>query len=232
MVTLGKWKNYTLTLSVKPNCLTISLEDPTDSLVYSFDCSGRLWTALEGQISYRRGLDGKIVAKWTAAPDQRERRWLPPEEARRLEEHARQICADLSADLHTQPDILSTPLPPEAAPLFQRIAAFSPARYQADVAQYQRVYRPVGILPPDQYMSVVLQASEGCSFNTCTFCTFYRDRPFRIKTAAEFQTHAAAVRDFLGDGLSLRRTIFLGDANALVIPTQRLLPMLDIIHAV
>jgi len=38
--------------------------------------------------------------------------------------------------------------------------------------------KPVGILPPDQYMAVVLQAAEGCAFNTCTFCDFYRDRSF------------------------------------------------------
>jgi radical SAM superfamily enzyme YgiQ (UPF0313 family) len=90
----------------------------------------------------------------------------------------------------------------------------------------------VGILPPDQYMAVVLQATEGCSFNTCTFCNFYRDRPFRIKSPGEFRLHAEAVRDFLGLGLSLRRTIFLGDANALVTPMPRLLPLLEAVHQV
>jgi radical SAM superfamily enzyme YgiQ (UPF0313 family) len=79
---------------------------------------------------------------------------------------------------------------------------------------------------------VVLQAAEGCSFNTCTFCTFYRDRPFRIKPPDEFSTHAEAVRDFLGDGLSLRRTIFLGDANALVIPQRQQQPLFDSVRAV
>ncbi len=115
---------------------------------------------------------------------------------------------------------------------FERALAFDAARSAADVAQYYDVYHPVGILPPDQYFSVVLQAAEGCSFNTCTFCTFYKDRPFRIKTPEEFRAHAEAVRHFLGDGLSLRRTLFLGDANALVIPQRMLVPLLDVAREV
>ena len=33
-------------------------------------------------------------------------------------------------------------------------------------------------------------------------------------------------------GLSLRRTVFLGDANALIVPTPKLLPLLDVVHQV
>jgi radical SAM superfamily enzyme YgiQ (UPF0313 family) len=108
---------------------------------------------------------------------------------------------------------------------------FSPERYAADVNAYAQVYKPVGILPPDQYMAVVLQATLGCSFNTCTFCNFYHDRPFRIQDPVSFRAHVAAVKNYLAEGLSLRRTIFLGDANALVIPMPRLLALLDVIHA-
>jgi radical SAM superfamily enzyme YgiQ (UPF0313 family) len=111
-------------------------------------------------------------------------------------------------------------------------AQFNLERAQTDIQRYHQVYYPVGILPPDQYMAVVLQLTEGCSFNTCTFCNFYRDRPFHIKQPDAFLEHAVAVREFLGKGLSLRRTIFLGDANALVTPMVRLIPLLDQIHRV
>ncbi len=123
-------------------------------------------------------------------------------------------------------------LPPEACQLFERALSFDAQRSQADAARYRQVYKPVGILPPDQYMALVLQVTEGCSFNTCTFCTFYKDRPFRIKPLDEFKAHAEAVRDFLGGGLSLRRTIFLGDANALVTPMPRLLKLVEAVHEV
>jgi radical SAM superfamily enzyme YgiQ (UPF0313 family) len=38
------------------------------------------------------------------------------------------------------------------------------------------------------------------------------------------------VKAFLGEGLSLRRTIFLGDANALVVPMSKLVPLIKIVH--
>jgi radical SAM superfamily enzyme YgiQ (UPF0313 family) len=78
---------------------------------------------------------------------------------------------------------------------------------------------------------VVLQATEGCSYNRCSFCTFYRDRPFRIKSAAEFAQHIQDVTGFLGAGVSLRRSVFLADANAVVIAQHLLLPILDLANS-
>ncbi|MBE0685392.1 MAG: radical SAM protein, partial [Anaerolineaceae bacterium] len=63
-----------------------------------------------------------------------------------------------------------------------------------------------------------------------TFCSFYRDRPFLIKSPVYFDHHIADVKKFLGNGLSLRRTIFLGDANALVVPIKKLIPLMETIH--
>ncbi len=230
MVTLAQWRGGSLTVSAKANCLTLSLQSSGETAVFSFDGAGRLWTAMRGGNSYRRGLDGKIVAKWQTPQAGRGRRWLAPAESVELIGHACAMAAALLEDVLAGALPLDPPLDAPALDSLKAAAAFTPARAQADVEAYHGVYRPVGILPPDQYMAVVLQAAEGCSFNTCTFCTFYKDRRFRIKTPAEFRAHAAAVKDYLAGGLSLRRTIFLGDANALVIPTPRLLPLLEITH--
>lgn len=227
MVILGTWKKRSLTLSIKANNLTISLQADDGAQVYSYDGEGRLWTAMRAGISYRRGLNGRVVAKWGARSGIRDRRWLSAEEARLLEEDARSMAADLINALRNGDVDLETSLDHASWTLLSRASAFDAQRYLADVAAYHRVYKPIGILPPDQYMAVVLQATEGCSFNTCTFCTFYRDRPFRIKTPLELGQHIQAVTGYLGAGMSLRRTIFLGDANALVTPMQRLLPMLE-----
>jgi hypothetical protein len=243
MVILGKWKQFSVSLRYMSNVLTISLQSKDSaSRVYSFDASGRLWTAMVAGVSYRRGLNGKTVAKWQTASTggmdaPRERRWLSPGEAAELQEEARQTSVDLYRALLDGEVSLSAPadggaLPPNYQPLFEKSIDFRAVRYEQDVQHYHQVYKPVGILPPDQYMAVVLQATEGCSFNTCTFCNFYRDRRFRIKPSAEFREHALAVRDFLGAGLSLRRTLFLGDANALVIPMPRLLELLEITRQV
>jgi len=230
MVINGNWNGWLVTVSVKPNCLTVSIEAHGDTQVYSYDYAGRLWTALVDRLSYRRGLDGKMVAKWQAEGGERQRRWLLPEEARQVEEQARQRMRDLYLAIQSQSARLDVQLPDLGVLGFERLIAFDTQASQADIARYFQVYKPVGILPPDQYFAVVLQATEGCSFNTCTFCDFYRDRPFRIKTPDEFRTHAQAVRQFLGDGLSLRRTIFLGDANALTVPMSRLLPLIEVVH--
>ena len=72
-----------------------------------------------------------------------------------------------------------------------------------------------------------MQATHGCSHNACTFCTFYQDIPFRIKSPDEFRSHVAGVLDFFGPALAMRRSIFLADANALVVPMPRLLALLE-----
>ncbi len=231
MVILTRWRGQSLTLSTKPNCLTLSLQSGKETRVFSFDGEGRFWTGMVENISYRRGLDGKIVAKWQEEGNlRRERRWLSQEESTVLQENAREICAVLLNDIQSGQLTLNPALDERGWSFLKRAAEFTPDRYRQDVARYHAVYRPVGILPPDQYMAVVLQAAEGCSFNTCTFCNFYRDRPFRIKKTDEFREHMKAVREFLGEGLSLRRTIFLGDANALVIPMPKLVALMEAVH--
>ncbi len=232
MVILGKYKGQSLTLSVKPGSLTLSLSGPSDSRVYSFDHTGRLWTAMLAGISYRRGLNGKVVAKWAENGQDRQRRWLSEQETSQLEETSRRAAAEVMAGIESGAAELNCELPRLGHIGLRQASAFDQEAYRQDVSQYHQVYQPVGILPPDQYMAVVLQATEGCSFNTCTFCDFYRDRPFRIKKPESFRAHAQAVRAYLGEGLKLRRTLFFGDANALVTPMPRLLPLFDIANQV
>ncbi|MCK4772982.1 MAG: radical SAM protein [Candidatus Latescibacteria bacterium] len=98
-----------------------------------------------------------------------------------------------------------------------------------DAARFAEIYTPVGILPPDQYMAQVVQLTHGCSFNTCTFCTFYRDIPFRVKSPSELRQHLVEVDRFLGRGTSLRHSLFLGDANALAVPMDMLEPLFEIV---
>ncbi|HWQ04132.1 MAG TPA: radical SAM protein [Longilinea sp.] len=198
----------------------------------SYDLHGRLWTALLRQVSYRRGLNGKVVAKWFANGLQRDRRWLSTAECDALLEDSQQIVRDLVQAISNGEAYLSTMLKPSDIELLNKAAAFMPELAAQDKQHFEEIYKPVGILPPDQYMAVVLQLTEGCAFNTCTFCTFYRDRPFRIKKPDEFQNHLRAIRNYLGEGLSLRRTIFLGDANALIVPMPQLSVLIEQVHQV
>ena len=56
--------------------------------------------------------------------------------------------------------------------------------------------RTIPILPPDQYLALVVQATEGCSWNKCTFCAFYKDRPFHIKHEAELRSQSQGLATY------------------------------------
>ena len=117
MVIFGTWNGQTISLSLKPNSLTLSLQGQGQSQVYSFDAAGRLWTAMLEDVSYRRGLNGRTVAKWqTTSTGGRERRWLSPAETARLEERARQIVSDLLTALDAGAAQLKTHSPLRTAP--------------------------------------------------------------------------------------------------------------------
>jgi radical SAM superfamily enzyme YgiQ (UPF0313 family) len=117
----------------------------------------------------------------------------------------------------------------EARALLALAASFDAAFARADARRFAAVYSPVGILPPDQYLALVVQATEGCSFNTCTFCDLYHEK-FRAKSEDEFRAHLGGVLSYLGESVRLRsRGIFLGAANALALPMPRLVPIFEVL---
>jgi radical SAM superfamily enzyme YgiQ (UPF0313 family) len=81
-----------------------------------------------------------------------------------------------------------------------------------------RVYRP-----PSEADSLILQATLGCSYNGCTFCGMYRDKPFRIRPIAELREEIRWARDNLGTV----RKVFLGDGDALIAKASFLHLILD-----
>ncbi|ABU59628.1 radical SAM protein [Roseiflexus castenholzii] len=197
--------------------------------VLTYDRGGRLWTLVRHGRAYRRGLNGQVLEKRHVNGALIRRRLSDAEAtdliglaAARMAALRNALASEASARIGMN-DALN-----DVLEMLERAACFDAAVHRADCATFARVYDPVGILPPDQYLAVVLQATEGCSFNTCTFCDFYRDRRFRIKSPDEFRAHARLVRAFLGDSLLMRRSIFLGEANALAAPTRRLEAFIEI----
>ncbi|MGE5141784.1 MAG: radical SAM protein [Rudaea sp.] len=211
---------------------TVVFQDGDTS--YTFDYDGRLIGAFLGGRNYRRGLANEILEKQGGPRPGvfgRVRRLLTRAEVQKLEEEAYGFTSRLSGELD-----LNNGGPGSgdgqagayqaAIQALARVQTYDYARLEREREVYHRLYRPVTILPPDQYLAVYLQATEGCLYNRCRFCGFYRDRPFRLKSPDEFRRHITDVRAFLGGGMTLRRSIFLGDANALMIPQVDLVPML------
>jgi radical SAM superfamily enzyme YgiQ (UPF0313 family) len=84
------------------------------------------------------------------------------------------------------------------------------------------------IRPPAEAESILIQVTTGCSSNSCTFCGAYMQKPFRIKDRAEIEHD---IRRAAGSDPAARR-VFLIDGDALVIPTEKLIPILQTIQEV
>jgi hypothetical protein len=208
-------------LLVRPNAINLLLDGEQPS--FTFDPLGRLHGAFYEGRNYRRSLDNRVLAKWTATDGgqkQRQRRWLDAAEAQTLVQVAAGLARQTAEAAIAAPSTVQTAL--------ASLARWDWPSLKADRQRFQQIYTPIGILPPDQYLALVLQATHGCSHNACTFCTFYQDIPFRIKTAEQFRQHVAAVLEFFGPALAMRRSIFLADANALVAPMGRLREQLQV----
>ena len=86
------------------------------------------------------------------------------------------------------------------------------------------VYRP-----PSEAESLILPVTEGCSWNKCTFCEMYTapQKKFRARDEAEVLESIRLTGERYGDQV---RRVFLADGDALVLPTRRLLTVIEAIR--
>ena len=75
--------------------------------------------------------------------------------------------------------------------------------------------------PPSEANSLILQVTVGCSYNRCTFCHSFREKPFRIKSFSEIKEDIDEASSYG----SIPR-VFLADGDALIIPQPELLQIL------
>jgi hypothetical protein len=221
-----------VTLSLRPHTLTLGVGD---RLVVAWDAGGRLYSLYRNDDTFRRSLGGAVLYKWRDAAG---RHWATLGGAAAdaiLDEAARIAERVLLAQHHPSWVWMPEPSPPERARIVEALSRASRFRGEpagADAAGFWRLYQPIGVLPPDQYLSVVLQATQGCSFNSCTFCALHDDG-YAVKRPEDFETHARGVLAWLGASAVLRRrAIFLGSANALAVPMPRLTALLSVLPEV
>ncbi|MBQ1391340.1 MAG: radical SAM protein [Firmicutes bacterium] len=84
-------------------------------------------------------------------------------------------------------------------------------RYEGDI------YRP-----PSEAYSLLCQVTIGCTHNTCTFCSMFKDKKFRVRNVAE------VIEDLEDARRRYRyvRRIFLCDGDALCLSNAKLLVIL------
>lgn len=216
--------NQRVKVSHKVSALTLSIAE--DNLV-SYDLAGRFLGSYAHGINIRRGLDNSFQQRWRVGQSKAthlcHRPMLMREAQAHLENRRIQICSLLD-------DKISTEKYPATAEVLRLAAGFTYDRLVDDAEIFAWIYGHVPILPPDQYRALVIQATDGCTYNRCTFCTLYRDKAFRVRSPTDFHHHIQQVLDFMGAGLTYRTSIFLGDANAIAIATPRLVEFMKILQ--
>ena len=84
-------------------------------------------------------------------------------------------------------------------------------------------YEGYCIRPPSEADSILLQVTLGCSHNRCTFCGTYLDKRFKIK---DDEIILSDIR-YAARHMPREDRLFLMDGNALIIPQQRLVWILE-----
>lgn len=86
----------------------------------------------------------------------------------------------------------------------------------------QPLYRP-----PSEGRNLIIQATIGCSFNHCTFCSMYKTKTFRPRPLADVFADIDAAARVCPEATR----VFLADGDALVLPTDDLAAILDQLSA-
>ncbi|HVG95201.1 MAG TPA: radical SAM protein [Planctomycetota bacterium] len=179
------------------------------------------WVALAaGALRLRRAADGNVLRSrphgWDVLDDDASRRAHAL--AGRL---ARRLARRLRGSPRAGDDVTGERASAEAA--FTAAADWTSPRLEGERRRAAAAWpEPVPILPPHRYRDLVVMPATGCPHRACTFCFFYRDRPFRALDAAGFDRHLAAVVAVTG-GLAGHDGVFLGSASALSLPDDVLL---------
>lgn len=79
--------------------------------------------------------------------------------------------------------------------------------------------------PPSEADSLILQITSGCSYNKCTFCHVYKNKPFKVKSYEETEKHILWAKQYD----PTPKKIFLADGNVLCLSTEKLIKVLDLI---
>lgn len=62
--------------------------------------------------------------------------------------------------------------------------------------------------PPYESASFIIQATSGCTYNKCHFCSLYKDEPFKMASMEEFEANLAELKQYQPNA----RRIFLTGA--------------------
>ena len=80
--------------------------------------------------------------------------------------------------------------------------------------------------PPFEARSLLLQVTTGCSHNRCSFCTMYRDEPFKVEPLEQIEEDLEEAREYVPDVTR----VFLENGDPFALSADRLEKIAAMIH--
>lgn len=80
--------------------------------------------------------------------------------------------------------------------------------------------------PPSEANSLIFQVTLGCSFNQCSYCEMYRTKKYSERPWEEIKMQI----DMTSTAYPATKRIFLADGDAINLPTERLVQILEYIY--
>lgn len=77
--------------------------------------------------------------------------------------------------------------------------------------------------PPAEADNIIIQATYGCSYNNCSFCSMYKSKNYEVRDIKTIFTEI----DQLSLAYPNAHRVFLADGDALSLPTDYLVKLLD-----
>jgi len=200
-------------------------EDGNQMYFATFDYEFRLMAAYKSPNLYRRGFNNQILLGNVFSS---ESFFLTKEGSKRILQNIYEDAIDVfnsrnyRVELKQQSDDLVNHF-------IEKVEKTTFDEVILDGERFEELYKPINILPPDQYLSLYIPITEGCSYNKCSFCNLYKDRRFRIKTEGEINNFINKIVNYFGFSLLTRRGVFLGEGNALVEDAEKIIESIEII---
>lgn len=88
-------------------------------------------------------------------------------------------------------------------------------------------YVPPLFRPPSEGDNLIIQATLGCSFNRCSFCSMYHTKPYRPRPLDDILADIARAARIWPEA----HRVFLADGDAFVLPTETLLAICHALRA-
>jgi hypothetical protein len=195
------------------------------SAVHTFDAHGRWLTGHADGRWWRRGMDGRSVGGPKGDPVART---VDPQAAVVAHDAARELARTVLVSLPAE--TADTPAGAVLASWLRRAVAWDATAAAADARAFGALYAgPIPVVPGDLPRAIYLQATRGCAWNRCSYCSLYADMAHTVESPQAFDRHVQSVLAWYAEGLPLRRTVFIGDADVLAAGPAAALGWLEVL---